>query len=82
MKKLEILVKFLAILSLFGFQNSAASKSLDADISDIVFNKGAINSIISAYGDFNSDEITDVFMLSSNNHIIDIYLGKNFFFSS
>ena len=48
--------------------------SLCTDISEIVF--GSIDDAIpSAYGDFNSDELTDVFVLRDDFKTIDILLG-------
>lgn len=44
------------------------------DISEIVF--GDLTDVIpAAYGDFNSDELTDVFVLRDNFKSIDILLG-------
>lgn len=50
------------------------SKTSATDISEIVF--GNIDDAIpAAYGDFNSDELTDVFVLREDFHTIDILLG-------
>jgi integrin alpha FG-GAP repeat containing protein 1 len=44
------------------------------DISEIVFGD-QVDLIPAAYGDFNSDELTDVFVLRDNFKTIDILLG-------
>lgn len=46
------------------------------DISDLVFGK-LDDAIPAAYGDFNSDELTDVFVLRDNFHTVEILLGSD-----
>lgn len=47
-----------------------------SDITDLVFPKD-YNGVISAYGDFNSDELTDVFILKDDFKTIEILLGHD-----
>jgi integrin alpha FG-GAP repeat containing protein 1 len=62
----------LAVLNFVSFLVFASA----TDISEQVF--GNIDdAVIAAYGDFNSDELTDVFVLRDNFRTIDIMLGSD-----
>jgi integrin alpha FG-GAP repeat containing protein 1 len=62
--------KSLFVINFLGFVIFASS----TDITELVF--GSIDDAIpAAYGDFNSDELTDVFVLRDNFRTIDILLG-------
>lgn len=46
------------------------------DITDIVFER-TNDTLIAAYGDFNSDELTDIFVIINNSKSFDILLGSD-----
>lgn len=75
MAKINILITLFHFIVCIKFSLSYGDDKVP-DITDKIFGKGPLNSIVAAYGDFNSDEITDVFMLHKDFHIIDIYLGE------
>lgn len=50
-----------AIILFFGF---LASPVLCVDFTNLVFGTDNVEGVPAAFGDFNSDELTDVFMLS------------------
>lgn len=48
-----------------------------SDITDIVFGSSSSEGIIGAFGDFNSDELTDVFILKNNGKTLEVLLGSD-----
>lgn len=60
----------LATIILFSIGKSKAS-----DITNQVF--GSVKEgIVAAFGDFNSDELTDVFLISDNMQVLRLLYGK------
>lgn len=47
-----------------------------SDITANVFGGASWDGIIAAFGDFNSDELTDVFVLKNNEHTLEVLLGN------
>lgn len=69
MFKSFVALKFLSFLSII-------SLTISTDISEIVF--GHLDDAIpAAYGDFNSDELTDVFVLRDDFNTVEILLGSD-----
>uniref|UniRef100_U5EUY6 Putative conserved plasma membrane protein n=1 Tax=Corethrella appendiculata TaxID=1370023 RepID=U5EUY6_9DIPT len=67
---------FLNSFSIFGI--ILVIKFIDSsDITDIVFGSVNNDAIPAAYGDFNSDELTDVFVLRNNSKTIQILFGND-----
>lgn len=48
-----------------------------SDITSNVFSGGITEGIVAAFGDFNSDELTDVFVLQNDHHMLAILLGND-----
>ncbi|KFB46795.1 AGAP011964-PA-like protein [Anopheles sinensis] len=69
---LYYLVVLLSILQ----RHSSARAGDIIDITSIVFDK-LTDAIPAAYGDFNSDELTDVFVLRNDFHTLQILLGSD-----
>ncbi len=47
-----------------------------SDITSQVFGSSS-DGIIGAFGDFNSDELTDVFVIKENGHVLEVLLGSD-----
>lgn len=62
----------LCILCIIQEINAKAS-----DITNTVFGSSSTEGIIGAFGDFNSDELTDVFILTNNSRTLEILLGSD-----
>lgn len=65
----HFLIDFLWIFVIFS-----QSRASESDFTNLVF-ANLNDGVVSAYGDFNSDELTDVFLLRDNFHTIDVLLA-------
>lgn len=66
------IVIFLFLTRLINSQSRSSS-----DITANVFGGASWDGIIAAFGDFNSDELTDVFVLKNNGHTLEVLLGSD-----
>lgn len=66
-----VITRLILVFIIFSLNHSTAT-----DITQIAFQNEVNDAIPAAYGDFNSDEFTDVFVLRDNFHTIDILLAN------
>lgn len=63
------------LVLLFVSFNALVALSLGSDITNVVFGK-ELDGMPAAFGDFNSDELTDVFVLSNDGRTVKIMLAS------
>lgn len=63
-----------AIIIFFNFVEFDFGQA--SDITSQVFGSSS-DGIIGAFGDFNSDELTDVFVIKENGHVLEVLLGSD-----
>lgn len=62
---------FLLILGLLA----SAPQFTTADFTETVFGRSDVEGVPAAFGDFNSDELTDIFLLRDNFRTIQVMFG-------
>ncbi|XP_022082252.1 T-cell immunomodulatory protein-like [Acanthaster planci] len=71
-----IFLSFTLFSSTFGDDPFAVNTADFTDTTKQVFAGGSADGIVAAYGDFDSDKRTDVFVLRENGHVMDIYFQQ------